>query len=146
MGNQNDKHTIVTVNGESVYVDSYSGDWSAEILLNEGTNTVTIEATNSLGMVTKETREIEFTAGSPKIQIINCPESTTKPEITIKGRIKGNNEDAMVFINDEEVYLGYDKEFSRNEGENTFNIRAVNNYGKEDSIIKTVVYTPKEDK
>lgn len=142
-----DDRPDVTVNGESVYVYS-NGEWSTEISLDEGSNTVNVVATNSYGMSSEETRKIEFSAGNPKIQIINCPESTTKPEITIKGRIKGNSEGAMLFINDEEFYVDYDDTFSVNfdltEGENVFDIRVVNDYGKEDNVTKTVTYSPKE--
>ena len=55
----------------------------------------------------------------------------------------------MLFINDEEVNVNYNGEFSKNltlkEGTNTFKFRAVNNYGKEDTITKTITYTPESD-
>ena len=51
----------------------------------------------------------------------------------------------MLFIDDEEVYVNYNDEFSKTfdlkEGANTFNFRAVNNYGKEVTVTKTITYT-----
>ena len=55
----------------------------------------------------------------------------------------------MLFIDDEEVYVNYSGEFTKNltlkEGTNTFKFRAVNDYGKEDTITKTIIYTPESD-
>ena len=52
----------------------------------------------------------------------------------------------MLFIDDEEVYVNYSGEFSETvdlkEGSNTFEFRAVNDYGKEVTVTKTITYTP----
>ena len=139
----------VTVNGTSVNVDSWNGNWSKTYTLTEGANDFEIIATNENGKQTKKNITITFKVGNPKIQFINCPESTTKSSITIKGKITECNEGAMLFINDEEVNVNYNGEFSKNltlkEGTNTFKFRAVNNYGKEDTITKTITYTPESD-
>ena len=138
----------VTVNGESVNVNYYN-EWSKSYTLTEGENNFEIIATNEKGKQTKKTITITFKVGNPKIQFINCPESTKKNSITIKGKITGTNEGAMLFIDDEEVYVNYSGEFTKNltlkEGTNTFKFRAVNDYGKEDTITKTIIYTPESD-
>ena len=137
----------VTVNGSEAY-NSY-GDWSKEVTLSEGTNTITIIATNSLGKSTEVTKAIEVTIGSPEITFINCPEETSNNKVTIKGKIVGENKNAMLFINDEEVSVNYSKEFSKNvtlsEGVNTFKFRAVNDYGKEVVETKIITYTPESE-
>ena len=133
----------VTVNGNAAY-NSY-GSWSKEITLEEGTNTITVVAKNSLGKSATEMRKIKFSISAPEIQFINCPESTTKKELTVKGKIKGGNSGAMLFINDEECYVNNRGEFSETltlkEGANTFKFRAVNDYGKEVTETKTVTYS-----
>ena len=138
----NDNNPSITVNDESVSV--WYGDWSCDVELTEGNNIIKIVATNNLGKSTTEERQIEFSAGAPEIQFINCPESTEKDTITIKGKIKGNNDGAMLFVNDEEVYVNYSGEFSESfdlkEGTNTFRFRAVNDYGKEITVTKTITY------
>ena len=137
----------VTINGEYVY--NSNGSWSKEIALEEGINTITIVATNSLGKSTTEERKIKFSISAPEIQFINCPETTTKKELTVKGKIKGGNKKAMLFINDEECYVNSSGEFSGTltlkEGTNTFKFRAVNDYGKEVTETRTITYLPEAE-
>ncbi len=137
----------VTINGEYVY--NSNGSWSKEITLEEGINTVTVVATNSLGKSTTEERKIKFSISAPEIQFINCPETTTKKELTVKGKIKGGNKKAMLFINDEECYVNSSGEFSGTltlkEGTNTFKFRAVNDYGKEVTETRTITYLPEAE-
>jgi hypothetical protein len=141
--NDNKGDINVTVNGNVAY-NSY-GSWSKEVTLEEGINTITIVATNSLGKSTTEERKIKFSISAPEIQFINCPETTTKKELTVKGKIKGGNKKAMLFINDEECYVNSSGEFSETltlkEGTNTFKFRAVNDYGKEVTETKTIIYS-----
>jgi len=143
----NDNSPSVSVNGESVSV--WYGDWSCDVELTEGINVITIIATNDLGKSTTEERKIEFSVGAPEIQFVNCPETTKKDRITIKGKIKGDNTGAMLFIDDEEVYVDYSNEFSKTvelkEGSNRFEFRAVNEFGKEITVTKTITYTPESD-
>ena len=142
----------LTINGESIASNSYNDyekSWSKSFTLEEGVNTFEFVLTNSVGKSTTEKRTINFSVGEPKIQFINCPENTKKDSITVKGKITGNNEGAMLFIDDEEVYVNYSGEFSKTvvlkEGSNTFEFRAVNDYGKEVVVTKTITYTPEKE-
>ena len=149
-GNVKDENyrVAVAINGEDsgygIYGKSYS--WSKDYKLSEGRNTFTVVATNENGKSTTKTVTVVFNVVSPKLQFINCPENTKKDKITVKGRIEGGNEGAMLFIDDEEVYVNYNGEFSETleleEGGNTFEFRAVNDYGKEVTVKKTITYTP----
>ncbi len=138
----------VDINGETINSRNSSGtlSWYQYVTLKEGENTFIITATSTLGKTTSETKVVTFKVSAPEIQFINCPESTKKNSITIKGKITGDNEGAMLFIDDEEVYVNYSGEFSETvdlkEGDNTFEFRAVNDYGKEVSVTKTITYTP----
>ena len=138
----------VTINGtdcgRGLYGRSYS--WSKDFTLKEGENVFTVVATNENGKSTTKEVTIKFTVSAPDIQFINCPEQTTKNEITIKGKIQGGNDGAMLFVNDEEIRVSYNGEFSTTvnlkEGTNSFRFRAVNDYGKEITVTKTITYTP----
>ena len=138
----------VTVNGKSVSV-GWNGDWSKSYTLSEGENTFEIVATNTNGKQTKETVSVTLLVGDPEIQFFNCPERTKNSSVTIKGKITGNNEGAMLFIDGEEVYVNYSGEFSETvdlqEGANTFEFRAVNEYGKEVTETKTITYAPEAE-
>ena len=144
----NDRRPTVEINDESVDVD-FDGYWSKTVDLEEGTNIFTIVATNSLGKSTTENRKIQLKANAPEIQFINCPETTTRENLTIKGRIKGGTQGVMLFLNDEEIYVNSSEEFSKTvtlkEGENTFVFRAVNDYSKEVTVRKMVNYIPETD-
>ena len=139
----------LTVNGETIASNSYNDyekSWNKSFELEEGINVFEFVLTNSAGKSVTEKKTINFSVGDPKIQFINCPENTKKDSITVKGKITGNNEGAMLFIDDEEVYVNYSGEFSETlelkEGRNTFEFRAVNDYGKEVTVTKTITYTP----
>lgn len=136
----------VTINGSPA--NMYYDEWRKELTLTEGENVFTIVATNSLGKSTTEKRTVFFEMGAPEIQLLNCPKTTAKSEITIKGRIRGQNEGALLFINDEECYLNYYGEFNATvdlkEGDNRFTFRAVNNDGKEVSETRVITYTPEK--
>ena len=137
----------LTINGENVAYNSssdYTRSWSASYTLKEGDNTFEIVLTNSAGKTVKETRTVNFSVGSPEIIFTNCPEVTQQKNISIQGKIKGFNEGVKLYINDQEVSVGYSGDFSKsvtlNEGDNGFVFRAVNSYGKSTSIAKTIRY------
>ena len=140
----NDDSPVVTINGESVYVD-YRGDWSKTVKLVEGTNNFKITASNRFGKSTTVERTIIFNVGSPEIVFTNCPEVTEQKNISIQGYIGGFSDGAKLYVNDQEISVGYNKSFSKsvtlNEGDNTFVFRAVNSYGKSKSVVKTIKYT-----
>jgi len=141
---KNDPRPVVTINGSSASVDYFNGDWSKTINLVEGANTITIIATNNLGKSTVVERTIIYKIGSPEIVFTNCPEVTEQKNITIQGYIGGNNEGAKLYINDQEVSVGFSKEFYKsvtlNDGDNVFVFRAVNKYGKSQSVVRTIKY------
>ena len=138
-----DYSPVLTINGEQVSIDWISR-FNETVNLKEGENKFEFVLKNRYGKETRQTRIINFSVGNPKIVFVNCPESTTKSNLRITGRIEGVNAGALLFMNDEEKRLDYDKEFSINveleKGDNTFKFRAVNDYGKEVTVEKTVRY------
>ena len=59
---QTEKDAEIKINGETVYLDS-SGNFSAKINLQEGLNTIIIEAENQFGRKAKITRRIIYDSG-----------------------------------------------------------------------------------
>jgi HSP20 family molecular chaperone IbpA len=134
----------LTINGNNVYVDSYNGSWSKSVTLNEGANTFNIVATNENGKSTTKSVTITLEVSAPSITFINCPESTTQQNLSIIGSVGGDTSGLHLFVNDQEWYLSgnqFNKNVTLKEGSNTFVFRAVNSYGKEVSVTKTITYT-----
>jgi len=105
----------LTVNGKTIASNSYNDyekSWNESFELEEGINVFEFVLTNSAGKSVTEKKTVNFLVGEPEIKFINCPENTKKNSITIKGKIAGNKEGAMLFIDDEEVYVNYSGEFS----------------------------------
>ena len=138
----NDSQPVVTINGKDV--GAYYGSFEKSFTLTEGDNKFTIVATNNLGKSTTVEKTVTFSVGAPEITFTNCPEVTQQRNLSIQGRIKGQNDGAKLYINDQEAYVGYSGDFSKSvtlsEGDNSFVFRAVNSYGKSKSISKTIKY------
>ncbi|HEX2926469.1 MAG TPA: S-layer homology domain-containing protein [Ruminiclostridium sp.] len=138
----NDSSPQVFINNEKEYVN-WSGAWSDTFTLNEGKNTFVIKSVNSTGKTTEITKEVTFTVGAPQITFTNCPEVTNQSSISIQGLVADSNDkNVKLYMNDKEVYLNYNGNFSQNvqlaSGDNTFVFRAVNSFGKSTSMIKTI--------
>ncbi|HCT64737.1 MAG TPA: hypothetical protein DIC60_05655 [Lachnospiraceae bacterium] len=134
---------LLTINGENVRVD-YEGKWEKTVTLLDGENTYTFVATNMAGKIVTEERTIQFSAGSPEISFTNCPEVTQQKYLAVQGNVGGFTDGLKLYLNDQQVSLKYDNSFSittaLEEGENSLAFRAINSYGKETSIMKTVTY------
>ena len=138
----NDSQPVVTINGKDV--GAYYGSFEKSFTLTEGDNKFTIVATNNLGKSTTVEKTVTFSVGTPEISFTNCPEVTQQKNLSIQGRIKGQDDGAKLYINDQEVSVGYSGDFSKSvtlsEGDNSFVFRAVNSYGKSKTISKTIKY------
>ena len=136
----------VTIDGESIDSRSNAGIlyWSKSYTLKEGENTFNITATSTAGKTSTETRTVTLEIGAPEITFTNCPEVTQQKNLSIQGRVKGQNDGAKLYINDQEVSVGYSGDFSKSvilsEGNNSFVFRAVNSYGKSKTVSKTIKY------
>lgn len=139
-----DRNPKVTVNGKEVYV-SYNGEWNVNVKLKEGQNKLNIVAKNRNNKKTKIEKIITFNMEAPQIIIENLPEKTTNKVITISGRaVDSNDNNPNVYINDQKVTYNYSygqfsKQYTLNEGENIFTIKAVNNMGKSITVTRKVV-------
>jgi len=137
-----DPYPTVTVNGKSVSV--YSGEWSAQLTLEEGKNTVTVVATNKSGKETTVEKEITLTLDGPQLTVDNVPETSSSATIRITGSAKDKNDSyPKIYMNDQLVgsYGEFSKEVTLKEGLNVFHFKATNSLGKSSAIItKTVTF------
>ena len=140
---QNDRYPVVTINGQSVFVDSYNGRFEKTVSLTEGVNTFKIVASNKLGKSTTIEKQIVFTPAAPEIVFTNVPEVTNQQTISLQGYVKDATGDVKLYVNDQEVRLNggsFSKTVTLSEGDNLFVFRAVNRHGKSTSIARTVRY------
>jgi hypothetical protein len=132
----------VTITGVSCGQSSSSYSWSKSLELSEGANIFTVVATSESGKQAAKTVTITLEVGEPAITFINCPETTSEEQISIIGSIGGNASGVYLFVNDKQWgYAGstsFNQTVTLSEGENTFVFRAVNSYGKECVVTKTI--------
>ncbi len=133
----------LTINNENVWVGS-NGSWEKSYTLKEGENKFVFIATSTAGKTATEERAVTFTVGSPSMVFINCPEVTQQKNITIQGRINDDYSGTKLFINDQAASVDHDGNFSKSvfltEGDNSLTFRAVNTYGKSQTVLKTIKY------
>lgn len=134
----------LTINGASVPVSSWRGEWSKSCTLTEGENTFTIVGKNEAGKTVTETRTVNLTIAAPTFYFYNCPETTTSQTVSLVGRVTDDYTPVRLFLNDQALNVDYRGDFTKEvslvPGENVFTFRAVNAMGKETIETKTVVY------
>jgi hypothetical protein len=136
----NDSSIKVYIN--DVYID-YS-NFSKSYTLAEGANTFVFKAVNNLGKTSEIiTKTVNFVIGSPKLTIDNVPENVTSKTINLTGRATDINDGSVkIYIIDVYVdYSSFNKSYTLNEGVNNLVFKAVNSYGKQTVVTKTVTYT-----
>lgn len=131
---ENDYAPTVTVNGERQY-----GSTSTTVTLKEGSNTITVTATNSHGKSTEVVKHVVFQSGGPVLNILNVPATTDKQTLTINWTVEDKNDSyPKVYLDGEQLY-GSSTTVSLKEGTNTLTFRAVNSNGKSTEVVKTIV-------
>ncbi|SDD65574.1 S-layer homology domain-containing protein [Paenibacillus sp. UNCCL117] len=126
-----------------VYVnDEAQSSWSSgkTVELQEGANTITVKAVNSLGKTTTVTKQITFNTDGPVLKVSDIPETTDKQTVTVSWSVSDKNDSSpKVYVNDE-VQSGYttSKTISLEEGVNTIVFKATNKLGKSITVTKTI--------
>jgi HSP20 family molecular chaperone IbpA len=141
----NDKNPVAYLNGEKLYVD-WNGDFSKEVTLSNGQNTLTIKAENNKGKTTTIVKTVVFESDGPELKVDDLPSTVTTGSVTVTGKVKDKNDrNPTVYLNDEKLYVDWNGEFSKTvklaEGENVLTVRAKNASGKTVTATKTIVYT-----
>jgi hypothetical protein len=143
-GNVSDSNFSVTLsmNGETVNV-AYNGTWSKNVTLNEGANTFTFVATNTVGKSITKSVTITFSVGGPQLTVNQMDQTVTNRSFTLSGNTSDSNFAVTLSMNGETVNVAYNGTWSKNvtlsEGANTFTFVATNAAGK--SITKSVTIT-----
>ncbi|MEK8132600.1 S-layer homology domain-containing protein [Paenibacillus filicis] len=129
-------------NNPVVYVnDEAQSSWASgkTIELQEGSNTITVKAVNSLGKATTVTKKIIFNTGGPVLKVADVPETTDKQSVIVSWSVTDKNDSSpKVYINDELQSYTTSKTISLVEGVNTIVFKATNGLGKSTTITKTI--------
>lgn len=143
---KNDSAPVVYLNDEKLYVNSWDGSFSKEVSLEEGENTFTFKAENKNGKITTVVKTITFEVGGPVLKVDTTSSTTTSKTVTISGKVTDKNDRTpTVYINDEKMYVNswdgsFSKEYTLEEGDNLFNIRATNANGKTSTVTRTITF------
>ncbi len=128
-----------------------SGDGSFEtgnLELREGTNNIhAITVNNDKKSLPSKTIKLLFSKEKPKLEVIEPPDnyqiSSGDKKVKVSGKVDNQN---PVTVNGTTVIVSSDGNFSTeisiNEGDNTIEIIATNNFGNLSKIERKVVYTP----
>lgn len=129
--------------GEDTVTLDESGNFSHVVNLSYGDNTITVKAANKLGYESTQDLIIARVSSVPIIQVITTiPAETTKNSITINTKVTGAEkiyfgESAIDLLSDD--YINYI--WLLENGENTLEIKALNNAGEVATTTLTTNYT-----
>ncbi|SEP14146.1 S-layer homology domain-containing protein [Paenibacillus sp. OV219] len=134
VSDKNDSYPKVYFNGDQVYGTSVTVD------LEEGTNTFTIKAVNSLGKSTEVTKTVVLMSGAPVLTVNSLPATTDKDSITISWTVSDKNDSyPKVFVNNQQVY-GSSANIDLSPGLNTITVKATNSSGKSSEVTRTITF------
>ncbi len=128
--------------GTPITVDS-SGRFRLPLQLQEGTNVITLRASDAAGNVTELRRQLVLTTRGPEISLLRPGENewTNQQVITIQGRITPG---ATLTINRQKVYVDpggtFTYQLALNPGENLIHIEGIDALGNTTSLYRTVYF------
>ncbi len=134
----------VTVNGQNVPITN--GAFSTTVNLIEGTNTITITATNAAGNSTTLVRQVTLYTAGPKLTVTSPSDSliTNNSQVQLSGTVSDSLA-ATVQVNGNSVPVtngSFSSTISLVEGMNTITIVATDAAGNKTTVTKTVeLYT-----
>lgn len=144
------KAITVSVNDKATaVVDKGNGNYELNLKpsLVVGNNTFVIKVVSDSGLQANYQKVVSFNPSAPVINLSQLPTVTADAKLTVNGNASDANDSKFVLkINGEVVSLtstgNFSKELTLVAGNNVIVISAVNQYGLENSIQKTVTYTP----
>jgi hypothetical protein len=130
-----------------VYVNDQLQDYwitSNTLTLDEGVNTITVKATNSLGKTSSVTKTISLGSGAPTLKVGEIPSSTTSETLNVSWSVTDKNDSSpKIYINDsQQDYWITSRKLTLEPGTNEFVFKAINASGKMTSITKTINFNP----
>ena len=132
----------LTVNGTVVIPDSSTGDFSFDIILTEGQNTITVEATDLAGNITTEVRIVTLNTGGPNLTISSPVDglATNNSLLTVMGNVELGS---TVIVNGENVVPDtttgdFSHDLNLIEGESAITVNAEDSLGTKATIIRNV--------
>ncbi|TBL80985.1 S-layer homology domain-containing protein [Paenibacillus thalictri] len=128
-----DSSPSIYLNGSYVAKNSIS----TTVQLVEGTNKITIRATNSKGKEAVETQTVIYTSPPPVVTVSALPETVTSKSLTIKASAQdANDQYPKLYLNGQYMATKqFETTVQLKDGVNVFEIKAVNSVGKTSDII-----------
>ncbi len=139
------KIASVTVNGSAAAV-SPDGSWTASVTLNQGPNTISVTATDTLGGTASESRKVTVAEGAPTLYISSPADGTvvTQNKITVSGKVKASTPNFTVTVNGSAASAGSDGSFSATvelkPGPNTISLSVTDSLNRSASGSRTVIF------
>lgn len=133
------------INEEKVNV-LIAGDFNKDVNLEEGVNLFRLKAIGSDGRIMEVTKQILFNPPVPVLNIDTLPERTKLKTITVTGKVKDANDEAVeVYVNWQKVKVdtlgSFSFQLDLTPGKNTIEFTAQNKYDKLSKIVKTIELT-----
>ncbi|MBM7865640.1 S-layer homology domain-containing protein [Heliobacterium gestii] len=139
----NDDSPIVTVNGNRI--DAWNGTWKTDLTLKDGTNTITVTATNKLGKTVTVQKTVNFSIPAPQLTVSAAVYSSTDVT-TISGKvIDENDSEPLVTVNGQRSYVWgttFSTDIKLREGSNDVTVQALNKFGKSAVEQRRIIYQP----
>jgi hypothetical protein len=137
----NDTAPALTINGDPVNVQE-NGQWSHEVTLKGGKNTLAFEALNKYQKQSTINRDVEFAVPPPSMIVRELESEVYYPELRVSGTVLDKNDASpKVTLNGRLLSDGsFNKSIQLKEGENALTFRAVNRLGGISEVTKTVKY------
>jgi hypothetical protein len=138
----NDPDPLVMVNDDEVVV-SAAGDWSREISLDEGINSIAVIAMNEYQKITEAVKKVTFTVKPPELTVDELATTVNVKSLKVSGKIKdGNDANPRLTLNGETITTSssFSETIELKEGENLLSFEAKNSWGKTTTVNKKVNY------
>ncbi len=139
------KDAVVTINGRKI--TTYSGDFSVLNELTDGEKVYAFEITAEMpdGRHKSYYQEVNYSIPADFFDV-NVLQSTTEDTVMASGFIEIYENDFIVSIDNQRLYIGNDgyweKELELKQGENTFVFTMIDYLGRRHEVIKTVTFKP----
>jgi flagellar hook assembly protein FlgD len=134
----------VRVNQTAANVDA-DGNFNVDVVLNEGENTIRIEATDAVGNVTIEERRVYLRTRAPMLSLTTVQDGMTvrEPSLLVVGK---TDPLATIWLNGRELAVdsqgGFQGVADLIQGENVIRVEAIDQAGNTAVQVRQVAYTP----
>ena len=132
----------LTVNGTTVTLGN-DGTFSTQITLSDGSNTITVVATDKAGNKSTVTKSTTYDKTNPTLSVNNIAALTNNGKVTISGTVSDASCIKTLTVNGTAVTVSngsFSAEVTLTEGSNSIAVVATDNAGNSTTVTKTTTY------